>query len=113
MFCVSCFSTAPDCNRRGGGVYIKAFLGQTERLETKMDGNGGSRPQRVWVARPSRRPVPPVLVQPLGLVSWTSSPPGASRDKILTLQKSEVNLSLGRFLKLQNTQNRVFCFAEL
>jgi hypothetical protein len=46
----------------------------------------------------------------LGLISLTSSPQGASHDKILTLQKSQVNLSLERFLKLKNTQNRVFLF---
>jgi hypothetical protein len=71
-----------------------------------MDDSGGSRPQRVWVARPARRPAPPVYVRPLGLVSLTSS--DVSRDKILTLQKSQVNLSQGRSLKLKNTQNRVF-----
>jgi hypothetical protein len=50
---------------------------------------------------------------PLGLV-WPSWPPSltycaleGSRDKILTHKKSQVNLSLGRFLKRQNTQNRV------
>jgi hypothetical protein len=40
----------------------------------------------------------------------TSSSPGASHDKILMLQKSQVNLSLGRFLKFKNTQNRVSPF---
>jgi hypothetical protein len=74
----------------------------------KIDGVRGSRPKRAWVAWPGRGPMPPVLVWPMGLVSLTSSPPGASRDKILTLQKSQVNLSWGRFLKLKNTQNKVF-----
>jgi hypothetical protein len=31
-----------------------------------------------------------------------------SHDKILMLQKSQVNLSPGRSLKLKNMQNRVF-----
>jgi hypothetical protein len=51
-----------------------------------------------------------VLVWPLGLISLTSSSPGASHDKILMLKKSQVNLSLGRFLKFKNTQNRIFLF---
>jgi hypothetical protein len=51
-----------------------------------------------------------MLVQPLGLVSLTSSSSssGVSHDKILMLQKSHINLRLGRSLKLKNTQNRVF-----
>jgi hypothetical protein len=73
-----------------------------------MDDSGGSSRQRVWVAQPSLVATPPVLVRPLGLVSLTSSSSGVYRDKILTLQKSQVNLSLGRSLKLKNTQNRVF-----
>jgi hypothetical protein len=52
--------------------------------------------------------MPPSLFRDLGLFLLTSSPPDASRGKILTLQKSQVNLSLGRFLKLKNTQNMVF-----
>jgi hypothetical protein len=55
----------------------------------------------------------PVLVWPLGLASLTYSPRGASHDRILTLQKSQVNLSSGRFLKLKNTQNRVFLFCRV
>jgi hypothetical protein len=42
----------------------------------------------------------------------TSSPPGASRGKILTLEKS-VNLSPGRSLKRKNMQNRVFMFCRV
>jgi hypothetical protein len=64
------------------------FLGQAEHLETKMDDIGGSRPKRGWVARPGWGPMPPVPVWPLGLVSLTSSPPGASRGKILMPEKS-------------------------
>jgi hypothetical protein len=41
-------------------------------------------------------------------LSLTCCAPDASHDKILTLKKSQVNLSSGRFLKHQNTQNRVF-----
>jgi hypothetical protein len=73
-----------------------------------MDGSGSSRPKRAWVAR--QGPVPHVLIWPLGLISLTSSPPGASRGKILTPEKYQVNLSLGRSLKRKNTQNRVFLF---
>jgi hypothetical protein len=54
--------------------------------------------------------MPPVLVWPLGLVLLTSSPPAASRGKILTLKKSQVNLSPGRSVKGKNTQNKVFLF---
>jgi hypothetical protein len=84
------------------------FLGQAEHLEMKMDDSGGSRPERPWVERPSLVAMPPRLVHPLGLISLTSSSPGTSRDKILTLQNFSVNLSSGRSLKLENTQNRVF-----
>jgi hypothetical protein len=75
-----------------------------------MDISGGSRPKRAWVAQPGQGPTPPVLIWPLGLVSLTSSPPGASRGKILTPKKSQVNLSSGRSLKRKKMQNRVFLF---
>jgi hypothetical protein len=61
-----------------------------------MDGSGGSRPKRVWVAWPGQGPMPPVLVWPLSLILLTSSPPGASRGKILMPKKSQVNLSPGK-----------------
>jgi hypothetical protein len=73
-----------------------------------MDGSGGSRLQQGRVARPGRAPAPPMLVRPLGLILLTSSSSGVSRDKIIMLQKSQVNLSPERSLKLKNTQNRVF-----
>jgi hypothetical protein len=73
-----------------------------------MDDSGGSRPKQAWVAQPGRAPVPPVLVWPLGLVSLTSSPPGASRRKILTSEKSQVNFSLGRSLKRKNYAKQGF-----
>jgi hypothetical protein len=73
-----------------------------------MDGSGGSSCQRVRVARPGLLATPPVLIRPLGLVSLNSSSSCVSRDKILALQKSQVNMSPGRSLKLKNTQNRVF-----
>jgi hypothetical protein len=38
----------------------------------------------------------------------TSSSLGGSHDKILMLQKSEVNLSPRRSQKIKNKQNRVF-----
>jgi hypothetical protein len=38
----------------------------------------------------------------------TPSSPDASCNKILTPEKSQVNMSSGRSLKRQNTQNRVF-----
>jgi hypothetical protein len=38
----------------------------------------------------------------------TSRAPESSLDKILMPEKSQVNLSSGRFLKCKNTQNRVF-----
>jgi hypothetical protein len=50
-----------------------------------------------------------MLVWPLGLVSLTSSP-DASRNKILTPEKSQVNLSSEWFLKYKNKQNRIFLF---
>jgi hypothetical protein len=72
----------------------------------KMDGIGAPRPKHAWVARPGLGPMPPVLVWPLGPISLTSSSPGGSCDQILRPEKSQVNLSSGRFLKRKNTQNR-------
>jgi hypothetical protein len=86
---ISVFRVSPppfDRDRRGG-LYI-GFLGQAERLEKKMDGSGGSRPKQDRVARPGKGPAPPRLIWTLGLVLLTSSPPGASRGKILTPEKS-------------------------
>jgi hypothetical protein len=40
----------------------------------------------------------------------TSSSSSGSRDKLLTPEKFQVNLSPGRFLKHKNTQTRVFLF---
>jgi hypothetical protein len=78
-----------------------------------MGSSGGPRLKRAWVARPGQWTMPPGLVWPLGLILLTSSPPlGASRGKILMPEKSQVNLSLGRSLKRQNTQNGVFCSTE-
>jgi hypothetical protein len=42
--------------------------------------------------------------------SLTSCATEGSRDKILTPEKSQVNLSSGRFLKCKKTQNMVFLF---
>jgi hypothetical protein len=92
-----------------GGLYI-GILGQAERLETKMDSSGASRPKQAWVAWPGQGPVPPVLGWCLDFVLLTSSPLGASCGKILTPEKSQVNLSPRRSLKRKNTQNRVFLF---
>jgi hypothetical protein len=78
-----------------------------------MDDIGGLRPQRVWVARPRRGPMPPMLVRPLCLLSLTSSSPGVSRDEILTLQKSQVNLSPERSLKLKIRKTWFSYLAEL
>jgi hypothetical protein len=93
---------------QGGYIYIYVFLGQAEPPGTKIDDVGGSRPEQHWVVQPSRRPAPPVLVRPLGLISLTYCSLCASRDKILTLKKSQVNLSPGMSLKLKNTQNMIF-----
>jgi hypothetical protein len=41
----------------------------------------------------------PMLIWPLGPISLTSFALDGSHDKILTPEKSQVNLSLGRFLK--------------
>jgi hypothetical protein len=70
-------------------------------------------PKQDRVVRPGQGPVPPVLVCPLGLVSLTSSPKGASRGKLLTPKKSQVSLSLGRSLKCKSMQNRVFLFCRV
>jgi hypothetical protein len=84
LFCVS----PPPCFAIIEGVFIHAFLGQAEHQETKMDIIGGSRTKRARLARPGQGPTPHVLVWPLGLISLTYSPPGASRGEILTPEKS-------------------------
>jgi hypothetical protein len=68
-----------------------------------MDGSRGSSRQQALVARLGLVAAPPMLVWPLVLISLTTSSLGVSRDKILTLQKSQVNLSPGRSLKLKKT----------
>jgi hypothetical protein len=75
-----------------------------------MDGIGGLRPKRVWVARRSQGPAPPGLFWPLGLTLLTSCASVSSRGKILTPEKSLVNLSPERSVKRKNTLNRVFLF---
>jgi hypothetical protein len=76
----------------------------------KMDDIGALRLKRDWVARPGLGPMPPGLVWPSWPTLLTSCTREGSCDKILTPEKSQVNLSLGRFLKYKNTQNRVFMF---
>jgi hypothetical protein len=48
-----------------------------------------------------------------GLLSLGSSAPGPSVDKILSLEKFPINLISFRFLKVKNTQNRVFLFCRV
>jgi hypothetical protein len=60
------------------------------------------------VARSGLVTAPPALFWASWPTLLTSSSRRASRDKILMPEKSQVNLSLGRFLKYQNTQNLVF-----
>jgi hypothetical protein len=76
----------------------------------KMGDIRASRLKRAWVVRPGLGPMPPGLVWPSWPTSLTYCALEGSRDKILTPKKSHVNLSSGRFLKCQNTQNRVFLF---
>jgi hypothetical protein len=83
------------------------FLGQVEHLGMKINGVGGSSLNaHGWRGLPGDRAT--WSRSALGRVSLTSSSPGTSHDKILTLQKSQVNLSLGKSVKLKNMQNRVF-----
>jgi hypothetical protein len=104
-FCLSCFSAASDCDCIRS-IYIGIVRSSSAsrdkdwrcwRLEARTTLGGTA-----W-----QGPAPPVLIWPLDLNSLSSSSLGASRDKILMLQKSQVNLSPGRSLKLKNTQNRV------
>jgi hypothetical protein len=95
----------PLLERTPWGVFIYAFLGQAEQSETNMDDIGGSRTKRTWVARLRQGPVPPSIVWASWPPSLTSCALDSSRDKTLTPEESQVNLSLGRFLKCQNTQN--------
>jgi hypothetical protein len=62
-----------------------------------MDDIGDPGPKRAWVARLGQGSVPPMLVWPMGPISLTSSSPCGSRDKILKPDKSQINLSSGRF----------------
>jgi hypothetical protein len=78
-----------------------------------MNGIRAPSPKQAWVARPVQGPMPPVLVWPLGSILLTSSSLDGSRDKLLTPKISQVNLSLGRFLKHKNTQNKVFLFCRV
>jgi hypothetical protein len=78
-----------------------------------MDGIGAPRPKQAWVARPGQGLMPPMLVWPMGPILLTSSSRDGSHDKILTLKKSHLNLSSGRFLKCKNTQNRIFLFCRV
>jgi hypothetical protein len=78
-----------------------------------MDIIRGPRLKRAWVARRGLGPAPPVIKWASWPPSLTSCAPGASRGKILTSEKSQVNLSPGKFLKRKNTQNRFSCSAEL
>jgi hypothetical protein len=105
---ISVFRVSPppvDCDHRGG-LYIGIFRsgwasghkdGWHRRSQAQTSLGGAARPgsRATWS-------------RPLCLVSLTSWSPGVSHDKILTLQKFQVNLSSGRFLELKNTQNRVF-----
>jgi hypothetical protein len=75
---------------------------------------GGSRPKRSSVARPGLGPAPLVLVWPSRPPSLTSRAPQGPHDKILTPKKSQVNLSLGRFLNGKKIHKTEFsCFVEL
>jgi hypothetical protein len=70
------------------GVFIYVFLGQAEHLEMKMDGIGGPRLKRAWVAWLGWGPAPPVLKWDSWPPSLTSCALGASRGKILMTEKS-------------------------
>jgi hypothetical protein len=64
------------------------FLGQAKRQETNMDGIGGPRLKRAWVAQLGLGAAPPML----NWASWptllTSYALGASHCKILMPKKS-------------------------
>jgi phage/plasmid primase-like uncharacterized protein len=84
------------------------FLGQADHYEMKMNDIGGTRAKQAQVAWSGLVTAPPGLFWVSWPTSLTSSSPDASRDKILTLKKSQINLSSGRFLKGQNMQNNIF-----
>jgi hypothetical protein len=104
---ISVFRVSPlpsDRNHRGS-LYIGVFRsdwvsrdedGQHRRSEAQTSMGGAT-----WLGV-----APPVLKWASWPSSLTSCAPGASRGKILTTEKSQVNLSLGRSLKRKNTQNR-------
>jgi hypothetical protein len=79
----------------------------------KTDGIRDTTAKRDRVAWPGQGDAPPVLFWASWPPSLTSCASNAFRDKMLTLEKSQVNLSSGRSLKFQNTQNRFSCFTEL
>jgi hypothetical protein len=113
VFLCFVFLRRPFSRSSKGGLYIGVFRssrasgdkdGQHQRsseAQTSLGGSAWPGDHATW----SRLAPGPHLVD--------SSPPSSSRGKILTLEKSQVNLSPGRSLKRQNTQNRVFCSAEL
>jgi hypothetical protein len=73
-----------------------------------MDGIRGSTLKRAWVAWPGLVAAPHVLFWASWPTSLTYCALEGSRDKILTPEKFQVNLSSGRFSEHQNTQNRLF-----
>jgi hypothetical protein len=109
---VLCFSIASSQTVEGAGslyrhFYVKLSI-QGRRL-TALEARGPNGLGWHNLAGAA----PPCLVWPLGLISWTSCAIGASHGKILTPEKSQINLSLGRFLKHKSTQNRVNLFCRV
>jgi hypothetical protein len=102
----------PHENALGGGLYIDIFTsswvvwdedGRHRSLDSQMAPGGAAWPRaHATSARWSSWPT-----------SLTSCSLKGSHDKILMPEKSQINLSLGRFLKRQNTQNNVFLFCRV
>jgi hypothetical protein len=95
-----------------GGLYMGLFrlswaIWSRDGLHRRHDGQtalGGA----AWLG-----PTPPMLLWDVVAPSRASSSHVYSQVKIWTLEKASVNLSLGKSLKHQNTQNMYFLFCRV
>jgi hypothetical protein len=94
------------------GKYI-GVLWKNNSVRERIRENRRSRAERRWVARHGRLAAPPGLVWPSGLSRCASKVNCVSLDEKIMLQKSQLNLTLYRYLKMNNTRNRVFLFCRV
>ena len=111
-FSCFCVSAALSSREPSGVIYIVVFRSKyvsSRKNQVNWVIDGWKR----GLARPSKVGAPPGLFWPSGLSRWASRAHAASPDEKMTLQKSQVNLTPYRSLKVKNTQNRVFLFCRV